>query len=242
MESAGIDPNRRVRLPIRVWEDVSMRRWIAHTLLLLLLCTAAGARAWAQASQPARADAAPAQITDAWARTVQALADTLVRSEQGGAPLNAALPAGTVIRRFDTEVPQDRLSLRAATAGGVVVSALGYTGAPDTVATDLARDIRQASFLPEELRAEFAIEGDAAAIKQANETAAQWVTSALQPGVQQPVALIALWQDRAAEASAAAQQAARGSMVFVLLKGRQLAAGDYVVSLVIYGDVSQIMR
>jgi hypothetical protein len=141
----------------------------------------------------------------------------------------------------DTDVPQDRLSLRAATAGALVVSASSYTGAPDTVATDLARDVRRATFLPETLRNEFAIEGDAAT-KRANETAGQWVTGALQPGVQQPVAVIALWQEPAAEASTAPKASSRGTMIFVLLKGRQLASGDYTISFVIYGDVAQIVR
>lgn len=222
-----------------------MRRWSAYVLLAMPLCAASLAAA--QTSQPAPPEAAPAPApasarpADPWARTVQSLADALVRADQRDAPLATALPAGTVIRRFDTEVPQDRLSLRAATAGAVVVSALSYTGPPDTVATDLARDVRQATVLPEDLRDEFAIEGEAA-IKRANETAAQWVMSALQPGVQQPVALIALWQDRTGEASAASPPAARGAMAFVLLKGRQLPAGDYAVSFVIFGDVSRIGR
>ena len=216
-----------------------MRRWSAYLLLAMLLCAAAVAAA--QTSRPAQPEAAPARPADPWARTVQALADALVRAEPGDVPLAAALPAGTVIRRFDSDVPQDRLSLRTATAGAVVVSALSYTGAPDTVATDLARDIRQSTLLPEDFRNAFVIEGEAA-IKRANETAAQWVMSALQPGVQQPVALIALWQDRTDEASTASHQAGRGAMAFVLLKGRQLPAGDYAVSFVIYGDVSQIVR
>ena len=219
-----------------------MRRSIAYILLLSLPLWAgvvAGARA--QSTQPVAADPEPARPTDPWARAVLTLADALVRSDPGEAPLSGALPAGTVIRRFDTEVPQDRLSLRAATAGTLVVSALSYTGAPDTVATDLARDIRGATFLPETLRNEFAIDGDAAT-KRANETAGQWVAGALQPGVQQPVAVITLWREGAAEPSASGQPASRGSMIFVLLKGRQLASGDYSVSFVLYGDVAQIVR
>ena len=219
-----------------------MRQFITYLLLATPLCAAVAAGAWAQASQPASPEVAPAaRLADPWARAVLSLADALTRSDQGDAPLANALPPGTVIRRFGTDVQQDRLSLRTASANAVLVSALSYSGTPDTVATDLARDIRQATFLPEEFRSEFAIEGDAA-IQRANETAAQWVTSALQPGVQQPVALIALWQDRAAEASVASQQAARGTMVFVLVKGRQLPAGDYAISFVIYGDLSQVVR
>ena len=217
-----------------------MRRWIAYVLLALAL-GAPGAHAQAQTSQPARPEVAPPRAAVAWARAVLGLADALVRPDAGDAPLAAAMPAGTVIRRFDNDLPQDRLSLRAATSGAVVVSALSYAAAPDTLAGDLARDVRQAEFLPEDLRGAFALEGEAA-IKHANDTAAQWLTGALQPGVQQPVGLIALWQEPAAEASTAPPTSSRGTMIFILLKGRQLASGDYAVSCVIYGDVGHLVR
>jgi hypothetical protein len=235
-------------MPIREVTTLPMRRLLLYTLALPLCC---GVVARAQTTQPAdgaeteaprdvTAQAAPAQaapgrdaaapVADPWTRAVRALAAALVQADGDGADaLGRALPAAAAVRRFDKDDAQDRDSLRDATAGAVVVSVLSYTNAASTVATDLALDIREAAFLPESVRSQFTIEGETA-IQRANETAGHWVNGALQPGVQQPVGLIALWHP------------SQATMVFVLLKGRETAAGEHRVTYVVYGDMGQIVR
>lgn len=202
---------------------------IIAILLLVPLCAATALVARAQTSQASASAAtvAPVQVIHPWTRAVRAFATALVNPTDAVA-LTEALPPVAVVRRFDKDEAQDRLALHAAAAGAVVVSVLSYTDGPSTVATDLALDIREAEFLPESIRNQFSMEGDAA-VRRANETAAQWVNGALQPGVQQPVALVALWHP------------SRGTMTFVLLKGRETAAGEHRVTYVVYGDVGHIV-
>lgn len=198
-------------------------RWIG-TLWL------SAAAAWAQTSQPA-------ESPKTWEQTVQVLADALVNSSERDR-LAAVLPPGTAVRRFDRLDPEDRLSLRETTGGAVVVASLSYTSSPTTMATDLANSLRDAEFVPEAIRNEFMPDGDAPS-KGANETAAHWISTTLQPGVEQPVGVVVLWQQRAPRTPS---EQPTGLLIFVLVKGQPVSATEHRITQVIYGDTRQIMR
>jgi hypothetical protein len=172
-----------------------------------------------------------------WAQTVRVLADALVTSTDDDA-LAQVLPAGTSIRRFDRLDPEDRLSLQKLTRGAVVVAALAYGATPTTLASDLNRHLRGADFIPEAVRSEFILEDEKTA-KVADAIAAQWVSTTLQPGVEQPVAALVFWQQHASQNPADPPD---GQIVFILVKSHQNIARQFRISQLIYGDTSQIVR
>jgi hypothetical protein len=213
---------------------------LALILFILVWCASAGI-GLGQTSQPAAAGTASpddaARSPMSWSQTVHALANALVNSGEGES-LRAVLPAGTAIRRFDRLDPEDRLSLRESTVGGAVIMAIGYASRPDTIASDFSNAVQAAPFLPELIREQFALGGGPDDAKRANDIAAEWVYSTLQPGVEQPIGLIALWQERAPSTPGATPTS---QIFFVLLKG-ELRGEQYHVTHVIYGDTTHILR
>jgi len=205
-----------------------MRRSI-NFLMVLALCILP---ARGQSSSPASPNP-----DESWAKTVQTLAEVLVLHGDSQS-LAEALPAGTQIRRFDRSESEDRLSLRTVSAGAVVIGALAYPSSPQSVASDLSRAFRDADFVPDSIRQQFLIE-NSASLKRADETAGQWVRSTLQPGVEQSVGVIVLWQEFAPESRSTQP---RGTIVFVLVKGTPIAAGQFQVANVVYGETGQIVR
>jgi hypothetical protein len=208
-------------------EEVLMRgapRWVCVFLFLAMPA------ALAQTSRPA----AP---PGTWEQTVASLAHCLVDPSDTEA-LGTVLPAGTSIRRFDRLDAEDRLSLRDLTVGAVVVAALAYPQTPDTLAADLSEHLRAAEFVPLPIRNEFVVEGEEPSNK-ANETAAQWVATTLQPGVEQLVGVIVLWQQKAPQSTS---DPGTGQLIFVIVKARETFPRQYRLGQVIYGDTSQIVR
>jgi hypothetical protein len=185
----------------------------------------------------ARASGQSPDPTRPWSQTVHELADAIVGAGDNDA-LAGVLPAGVPIRRFDRSDREDRLSLRSITAGAAVVACLSYESAPTTVASDLSAHLAEAAFIPESIRLEFAVPAGAGG-KRANDIASQWVMGTLQPGVQQPVAIIVLWRERPVGTST---QQPQGTLVFILIKGREISPDDYRTSLLVYGTTAQVVR
>ncbi len=179
----------------------------------------------------------PVDSNEPWTQTVRALADSLVDSAEPDA-ISAILPPATPVRRFDRVDPEDRLSLREMTAGATVVAALSYRSTPTTMASDLSDSLRNADFVPDAVRAEF-LPSTEKELRHANDTATQWISTALQPGVEQPVGVIVLWQYRA---SRDASEQPDGELVFVLIKAQEPTPGEFRMAQVIYGNTRQITR
>lgn len=202
--------------------------------VIMLLFSAVGLT-WSQTTGPSvEPQNMPPQP---WPEQIHALAEALI-DPSDPAVLSRLLPAGTSVRRFDRTAPDDRLSLSQTTAGAVVLVALGYPNTPDTLASDLSDHLREAEFIPELIRNQFIIESSAH-VRHANDTAAQWVRTALQPGVEQPIGLIALWQH---QVSAVATDQPEGRLIFILVKANRAPRHEHRIAQVIYGDTRQIIR
>jgi hypothetical protein len=210
--------------------DTFGRKPMRSTLRYLTLLLLGGGLAWAQSTQPAD----PAL---SWEQTVQMLADALVAPDERE-ELSLVLPAGTAIRRFDRMDPEDRLSLRSITAGSVLIGAFAYRSTPTTMASDLIGSLQDAEFIPDTVRDEFAVGGDKE-IRQANETASIWVSTTLQPGVEQPVGVLVLWQVKAPQSPS---EQAEGQLIFVLVKAHAEPTGRFRISQLMYGDTRHIIR
>jgi hypothetical protein len=231
-----------------------MRLRMLPVSMLVAATSLAVVAAWAAAQTPpavspqassqagAHSSTQPARVLDAWEQTLHTLAERLVTTSDGTAgALAESLPATVAVRRFDRMDAEDRLSLRQATSGAVVIAVGAYTSIPDTVAADLSQALADAEFVPEAIRAEFLVEGSHQT-ERANDTASQWVMSTLQPGVEQPVGVIVLWQEKAPESAEQQHRVGGGTMIFVLVKGHEFARNEFRVSAVVYGDVSHIIR
>jgi hypothetical protein len=214
-------------------------------MLLPVLCSAALPLP-AQTSQPASPAPTPvaptAVVKQSWPDFVSALADAMVEPAKGEDTLSRLLPDDVLIRRFDRSDYDQRAAIREAVVGMTVVATHGYLGVPNCVATDLANDFRDSTRVSDELKNQL-IPADETLEKRANITAGQWLTGTLEPQTAQPIGLIVLLP---AEEDAAATvpdgSTARPGLLFVLLKAHPLSSGQFRVTHIVFGDMSQIGR
>ena len=187
--------------------------WVALGIAILGTTTA-----HAQTTQPARG----------WQETVEQFA-TAVRGNNLKA-LQKCLDHGPSICTFNSETLQPPERLMGTTTGAKVLGMHAYLKTPSTLATDLADDFK-ASDVPEPLRRDFVISEEGLE-KDANETAARWVTQALKPQGDQPIAVLVLWRQERADSF---QNAAAKRPVFLLIRG-EVVDEQYIIRQIAYGD------
>jgi hypothetical protein len=123
-----------------------------------------------------------------------------------------------------------------------VISVRGYTWPAPTIASDLAQDIKDSSNVPEAARKQFEV-GDEAAQRRANNTAAQWVASLLQPETGELVAVIVLLPEQS-EAVASTEDSSNAAIhhpFFILIKARADEA-RFRITQIAYGDAAAALK
>lgn len=208
--------------------------WLCWAGALLLLAS----EAVGQTTQPA-----PLQ----WAQTVSSIADALTCDSGGRAGIQSVeslLPDEVTIQRFGSGERYSAERLREQTCGMMVIADRVYAWPADQIASDIADDLRNQESLPQSLKREFVPSDDAQA-KRANATAQRWISSQLQPGSGQVVAVVVLWEPRSLSATSLSlgitPMPAR-QPVFVLLKGQKTAADSYAVVQISYGDMENALN
>lgn len=207
--------------------------------LIAVLVGAAATLVCAQATQSRQP--APATERAPWPEFVATLAETLVDPAGTDESVARVIYDDVPIRRFDRSEPDDRLTLRDATLGFAVIGTHGYVGVPNTIATDLAMDFRNAVDIPEDVRTQMVPTDEQ--VKRANITAAQWVNNALQPTAGQPVGLIVLLGPEPETLSDfPAQLSDPRPIIFVLVKAEPGDSRSFRITHIVYGDTSRIVR
>ncbi|HYO11086.1 MAG TPA: hypothetical protein VER17_19125 [Tepidisphaeraceae bacterium] len=166
-----------------------------------------------------------------WSEAVAHFAELACGKDLRG--LVASLNNGPVLRTFASDELQLPERLLGATTGSKVIGMHVYPRVPATLATDLADTFRAAAAadLPAAVR-ERMIPVDAAAAARANQTAAQWLVQMLQPGKEQPVAVVVLWRQETTDTYTASVS----RPVFLLMKGTETVTGKHVFRQIIFGD------
>jgi hypothetical protein len=203
-----------------------MKRIVLALAAACMLATAAPA----QTTQPT-ADAVPQQP---WPRAVAAFARSLA-----GGDLDAtqgAMAQRSIVRRFDGTGTEELWRLAERAVNATVIGQHAYIHPPMGVAADLAADFKNAAGVPEKLKAKFIVDDDKDA-KRANATAVQWVAEQLtvRPGT--PVGVIVLWAPRATPTAAkAAEKPPAHDLVFILLRGDEVAPREFRMDSIVYGN------
>ena len=195
----------------------------------------------------------------AWATTVAAFANALVEEPDAGggrdpasadAERDAALTRSfladlVAIRQFNRQTHEDVAALRRACAGMSPLSARAYTDVPPALASDVAADVRDAK-IPERAKRRLTA-ADAADARRADETAARWVATTLEPARGDPIGVIVLWPhaDLSAATDAADADADDDTdddakrlptPLFILVKGQPTSDGAFRIRQIFYGD------
>jgi hypothetical protein len=197
-------------------------------LALAVACMIATA-ARAQTTQPA-ADAPPEQP---WPRAVAAFAKSLAGGDLDAT--QAAMAQRSIVRRFDGMGTEELWRLAERAVNATVIGQHAYIHPPMGVAADLAADFKNAAGVPEKLKAKFTVDDDNDA-KRANATAIHWVAEQLtvRPGT--PVGLIVLWAPRPTAPGAKAPEHPPHDLVFILLRGDEVAPREFRMDSIVYGN------
>ncbi len=165
-----------------------------------------------------------------WDQRVAALAAALVQED----PAPAAVMLHDVeLRRFDPHAPARLSALLDRTSGSAVIFMRVYTGVPTHLAADMAEDINAAD-LPDPLRRQFTPNG-AAAMRDANTVAADWIRDTLNPADDQPIAVLVIWRGQNTLPSLSPAHYAQ-QITFVLLQGDKEAASSTTIRRVFFGN------
>ena len=187
----------------------------ARTMFLggiaLALCVCAGA-----APQPTTRPAIAV-----WSQTLADFAQAMAEGRSGAAV--ELLTESAAVQGFDG-ANRSVSQLMEAAGGAVKVGAHAYIGAPATMAEDLAGDARACGDLPEAIQKELSPEPEAE-MQRSNRVAGQWVAQTLQVVSDRPVAVILLWR-----------KTPRPQVVFVLMRGQEVAPGRIKIDRVAFGS------
>ena len=138
----------------------------------------------------------------------------------------------TIIRQFGAQVTCDTVLLMDRVRQASLLGQHAYDGPPGTLAADIAADFRSAGNVPDDFR-QYMNPQDEQLMQQANQIARQWVIDMLQATTQDPIGVVVCWQEGIRDPELGAT---RPQPLFVLVKGRQTAEGDFRVTQVIFGN------
>lgn len=169
-------------------------------------------------------------VSPRWTETVARFAAALQEAEAGG-DLRDAIAPDCAAREFGRADPRELRLLPVKLRGVTLVSMHAYDGIPDQLATDLATDFQAASGVPEELRRQM-IPEDGEPMRRSNQTAARWVSTALNTD-SGPVGILVFCRVET-ESLNLGGEAEGSSLTFVLVRGTP-ETGERITH-VVYGD------
>lgn len=190
---------------------LTRQRFGLSAALVLLLGTAA----WGQATRPTEL---------AWPKTVDALAQAL--SGADASALTPLLAEGATFRTFGGK-EGDAVRLLGTTAKAVRLGGHAYIHPPLVMAADISADFKTANGVPDETKRQMIPEDDAE-MKRANATAVQWMADAVGAKSGMPVGVVVLWVEGGGDEVA--------HMLFVLVRGEEIANNQYRIKTIVYGD------
>lgn len=191
----------------------------APTILIFIASLLLSAnRTQAQTTQPT-----------AWRTNVESFAGAILAADAG--QLRSMVADKYVLQDFRRSREGDWAVMLHTLAGAQLVGAHASLYPSLSVAAELAGDIKGAAQIPEHLRARY-LPADEIDMKRANATAAQWIESSLEASQGDHVGVIALWIDRTDAPADSVEQ----GLLFILIKGRQLADGEFRINRIVYGN------
>lgn len=212
-------------------------RCFFRLLCVVILAHASVARAQAPATQPSPPE---------WGQVVGIVARGLTGNAEVASTVHALLPDEVPVRRFGSAELLNREKMQQQTEGLSVISSRAYVWSAETIATDLASDLKACESFPDALRQQF-VPRDASDVKRANSIAQLWVNSILRPTPGQLVAVVILWEPPppvtttslllGTNALSAVKQP-----VFVLIKGIKTDNGEYHITQIAFGDAQQALN
>jgi hypothetical protein len=223
----------------------SRRRSIPFITLAMSLALAVHTSA-GPATQPADSSADRSNIRSdeaagsGWPATLAAFASALVDASSDSA-IEPFLAHAPIIRQFNHPQQEALSMLRDGTSHTTIVATRAYAKTPDTLATDLAVDIRKAD-MPECVKRRLTPSDDKDA-RRANATAARWIAESLFTSGPEPVGVIVLWRALSDDEQSSAddhaedgtRMATRRLPLFVLVRGEQ-TDGRYRIRQICFGN------
>jgi hypothetical protein len=195
---------------------------------------------------PARESTGASTARSPWATTVAAFANALVE-ESDPAALAPLVSDRVHVRPFNSSRRDDLAALHAIAARMTVLCARGYGQVPESLASDLADDLRDHD-IPDSVKRRLT-PGDDADARRANATAARWIAMTLDPHEGESIGVIVLWNrdetpdtrtasiDDPAPADSSASLATPPRLpLFILLKGHRATDGAFQIRQICYGD------
>lgn len=174
----------------------------------MLLLT--GSSSVAQTTQPGESDAAP---EDPWGRLVEQFTQAAFNRDQTA--VKGFIAKGATLASFDGEKVRGLPEAFHEIADGKLVTMRAYQSVPESLASDLAKDVEGSTAIPDEKKSQFIPQAEFS-MRHANETAAEWVRRSLAiDGSTGLVGVIAVWHPKAAGASRD-----QPGLVFLLLNGK----------------------
>lgn len=173
----------------------------------------------------------PADQPMGWDQQVATLVTALVQEDPAPAAL---MLEGMNLQAFDPDASSRVMTLLERTSGNSIIFWRVYTGVPTNLAGDMAEDINAAD-VPEPLRRQFTPPGPAA-MRDANTVAAEWVSDALSPKEDQPIAVVVTWRGNSALPSLSVANYMR-EITFLLIAGeRDSATHQPAIRLIRFGN------
>jgi hypothetical protein len=195
---------------------------------------------WGQTSQPSPPEAADGNASPAaqttvpvltgWPRVMQQCAHALMTANPTA--LQSLSDPTLVIKQINGSQMEDTSRLMAQVSNEVLRGVHSYFYPPLSMAADIAVDAKNAARMPEHLKRKM-IPADDAAMKEANATAAQWIAELLGVTDDEPVGVILFWCDGTANDKILGL---RPQVVFVLVKGREVAKGQFKLQTIAFGN------
>lgn len=200
-----------------------MTRAVVGLLLLLGWAACASAQTTRPVEKPA----------DAWPRKVEALSRALVEGNLGA--VEGLLSARATCRRFDSVNPEDPARMVERLVKSTLIGQHAYLHPPLVMAADIAADFKNAAAVGDKAKARYIVD-DENEMKRANATAVQWVVEQLEAKSGTPVGVIILWTPRPAAPGTPEGTAVISEPLFVLCRGEEVAAGEYRVNAIVFGN------
>lgn len=212
-------------------------RCMVRLICVVILAQVSVTRAQAPATQPAPPE---------WGQIVGIVARGLAGNADVASTVQALIPDEVPIRRFGSTELLNREKMQQHTEGLSVVSSRAYVWAAETIATDLAADMKASDAFPDTLRQHF-VPRDASDVKRANSIAQLWVNSILRPAPGQLVAVVILCEPPPPVTTTSLLLGTNGlsevkQPIFVMIKGMRTDNGDYHITQIAFGDAQQALN
>lgn len=193
-------------------------RWFGIGITLLCFLAASAA---AQSTRPANTT---------WESTVEQFTRDILDGQL--VRVRADLDGRTVIRQFGAQETCDIVLLMDRIRQASLLGQHAYDGLPETLAGDIAADFRSGGNIPDDFR-QYMSPQDEQQLSQANQIARQWVGDVLQAQPQDSIGVVACWQGGIRDAELGST---RPQPLFVLVKGREAAPGDWRITHIVFGN------